>query len=57
VVNVYEERNDGGYIRKTKIGALKVTGNQGAFIECKFKDWEKEVTNRFNILANLVVEK
>ena len=57
VLNVYEERNEGGYIRKTKIGALKVTGSQGAFIECKFKDGEKEVTNRFNLLANLVVEK
>jgi len=57
VVNVYEERNDGGYIRKMKIGALKVIGNQGAFIECKFKDGEKEVTNRYNMLANLVIEK
>jgi len=57
VYNVYEVSYDGGYTRKIKIGALKVTGSQGSFIECKFKDGEKEVTNRFDLLANLIVEK
>jgi hypothetical protein len=57
VYNVYELYNDGGYQRKTKIGELKATGNEGAFIQCKIKDGAKEIAKKFNSGTNLLVEK
>jgi hypothetical protein len=57
VYNVYELYNDGGYQRKTKIGELKATGNEGAFIQCKIKDGAKEIAKKFDAGVNLLIQK
>ena len=57
VFSVYEVQNDGGYTRKRKIGELKITGFEGAFIKCQFKSGAKEITAKFRSEANLLVEK
>ena len=53
--NVYENTNDGGYTRTTKIGEWQIIGREGDFFKCKFKEGARTITAKFNYRGSLIV--
>jgi len=57
IFKVWEVTTTGNSTSKVKIGELKVTAVKSNVIECKFKDGDKKITDKFRARANLLIEK